>query len=47
MTIMTMPPPMPALMVPNPRRLGDGVEVVQRHYAHLLPKDDDIEKAFS
>ena len=27
--------------------LGDGVEVVQRHYAHLLPKDDDIERAFS
>jgi len=27
--------------------LGDGVEVVQRHYAHLAPKDDDIEKAFA
>ena len=27
--------------------LGDGVEVAQRHYAHLLPKDDDIEKAFA
>ncbi len=27
--------------------LGDGVEVVQRHYANLLPKDDDIEKAFA
>lgn len=26
--------------------LGDGVEVVQNHYAHLLPKDEDIEKAF-
>jgi integrase len=27
--------------------LGDGVDVVQRHYAHLLPKDDDIERAFA
>lgn len=27
--------------------LGDGVEVAQKHYAHLLPKDEDIEKAFS
>jgi integrase len=27
--------------------LGDGVEVVQNHYAHLLPKDDDIEMAFA
>lgn len=26
--------------------LGDGVEVTQRHYAQLLPKDDDIEKGF-
>jgi integrase len=26
--------------------LGDGVEVTQKHYAHLLPKDDDIEKVF-
>lgn len=26
--------------------LGDGVEVTQKHYAHLLPKDDDIEKGF-
>jgi integrase len=26
--------------------LGDGVVVVQKHYAKLLPKDDDIEKAF-
>ncbi len=27
--------------------LGDGVEVTQRHYAHLLPKDADIEKGFA
>lgn len=27
--------------------LGDGVEVTQKHYAHLLPKDDDIEKGFA
>jgi integrase len=27
--------------------LGDGVEVVQNHYAHLLPKDADIERAFA
>jgi hypothetical protein len=27
-------------------RLGDDVRVVQRHYAKLLPKDEDIEKAF-
>ena len=26
--------------------LGDGVEVTQKHYAQLLPKDDDIEKGF-
>lgn len=26
--------------------LGDDVRVVQKHYAKLLPKDDDIEKAF-
>jgi len=24
--------------------LGDGVEVVQKHYAHLLPQDDDINR---
>lgn len=24
--------------------LGDGVEVVEKHYAHLAPQDDDIEK---
>ena len=27
--------------------LGDGVEVTQKHYAQLLPKDDDIEKGFA
>ncbi len=27
--------------------LGDDVRVVQRHYAKLLPKDEDIERAFS
>ena len=27
--------------------LGDGVEVVQNHYGHLMPKDEDIEKAFA
>jgi integrase len=27
--------------------LGDGVEVTQKHYAHLLPKDADIEKGFA
>ncbi len=27
--------------------LGDGVEVTQKHYAHLLPKDEDIEKGFA
>jgi hypothetical protein len=26
--------------------LGDGVVVVQKHYAKLLQKDDDIEMAF-
>ena len=26
--------------------LGDDVQVVQKHYAKLLPKDEDIEKAF-
>lgn len=26
--------------------LGDGVEVTQKHYAALLPKDEDIEKGF-
>ena len=26
--------------------LGDGVKVVERHYAHLLPQDSDIERAF-
>jgi hypothetical protein len=26
---------------------GDDVRVVQRHYAKLLPKDEDIERAFS
>lgn len=28
------------------RWLGDGVEVVEKHYAHLLPQDSDIERAF-
>ena len=27
--------------------LGDGVEVVQRHYAKLSPSDEDINKAFA
>lgn len=27
--------------------LGDGVEVVQKHYAHLLPMDNDIERGVS
>lgn len=27
--------------------LGDGVEVTQKHYTKLLPKDDDIEKGFA
>ena len=27
--------------------LRDDVRVVQKHYAKLLPKDEDIEKAFS
>jgi site-specific recombinase XerD len=27
--------------------MGDDVRVVQKHYAKLLPKDDDIEKAFA
>jgi integrase len=27
--------------------LGDGVEVTQKHYAHLLPKDEDIDKGFN
>jgi integrase len=27
--------------------LGDDVRVVQKHYAKLLPKDEDIEAAFS
>ena len=27
--------------------LGDGVEVTQKHYAQLLPKDNDIEKGFT
>jgi integrase len=27
--------------------LGDDVRVVQNHYAKLLPKDEDIEAAFS
>lgn len=27
--------------------LGDGVEVTQKHYAKLLPKDNDIEKGFA
>jgi integrase len=26
--------------------LGDDVKVVERHYAHLLPQDLDIERAF-
>jgi hypothetical protein len=26
--------------------LGDDVRVVQKHYAKLLPKDEDIEVAF-
>ena len=26
--------------------LGDDVRVVQKHYAKLLPKDEDIESAF-
>jgi hypothetical protein len=26
--------------------LGDDVKVVERHYAHLLPQDSDIERAF-
>jgi hypothetical protein len=26
--------------------LGDDVRVVERHYAHLLPQDLDIERAF-
>ena len=26
--------------------LGDDVKVVERHYAHLLPQDADIERAF-
>jgi hypothetical protein len=26
--------------------LGDDVRVVERHYAHLLPQDSDIERAF-
>ena len=26
--------------------LGDDVRVTQKHYAKLLPKDEDIEKAF-
>jgi hypothetical protein len=26
--------------------LGDDIAVVQRHYAKLLPKDEDIEVAF-
>jgi integrase len=27
--------------------MGDDVRVVQKHYAKLFPKDDDIEKAFA
>lgn len=26
--------------------LGDDVRVVERHYAHLLPQDPDVERAF-
>ena len=26
--------------------LGDGVEVTQKHYAHLLPKDEDFDRGF-
>lgn len=26
------------------RWMGDGVEVVEKHYAHLAPQDVDIEK---
>ena len=29
------------------RWMGDGVEVVEKHYAHLAPQDRDIERMLS